>query len=113
MADNLLQHVGVLGMHWGIHKSSTPAHEDAVKSLRKKKVSEMSNAELKQLTARLQLEKNLKDLSKQDVSAGKKFISDMASNILQEQVKGFVASAVPKGAAILRTFLESKIPKKG
>jgi hypothetical protein len=83
-----LKHVGVLGMKWGRRKSrsesSAPSSDHTTaRSLQKKKLSEMSNEDLKKLTARLQLEKQYKDLTKADISGGKKFVAD----VLQSSAK--------------------------
>lgn len=91
---NDLKHVGVLGMHWGVHKSQSTSHPDHVvaKALKKKKLHELSNEELKKLTTRLQLEKQFKDLSKGNVSAGKKFLTDLATGILKDELKAGIAT---------------------
>lgn len=66
MERNYLAHYGVLGMKWGVRrKSRTPSADSAkVKAIRKKKVNEMSNQELRDANNRLQLEKQYKDLTK-------------------------------------------------
>lgn len=103
--DAFLEHYGILGMHWGHHKSRTvsvPSADHLKKmSLKKKKVSEMSNAELKALTERMQLERQYKDLSKSEISAGRKFATDILMNIGKEVatnavrgiIKGMTTSA--------------------
>ena len=62
MIEKELKHYGVLGMKWGHRKQSRPMSEDAkkAKNLKKKKVSEMSNSELKRLNERMNLEQNYK-----------------------------------------------------
>lgn len=71
MADkpdlHTLAHYGVRGMRWGVRKDrggrrKTSADYDEVAPLKKKKVHELSNAELKKLTERMQLEQNLAGL---------------------------------------------------
>ena len=63
--DNVLAHYGVVGMKWGKHKSaasvSSPDHTEA-QALKKKPLNEMSNADLKKLNERLQLEQTHKQL---------------------------------------------------
>jgi|WetSurMetagenome_2_1015567.scaffolds.fasta_scaffold1001740_1 hypothetical protein len=80
MAENLM-HFGIPGMKWGRRKarvSTTPSSDHTTaRGLQKKNLSELSNDELKTLTSRLQLEKQYKDLTKKEVSAGKKFVADV------------------------------------
>ena len=60
---NELRHYGVLGMKWGKRKGRT-THEDYARAHSKKKVSEMSNEELKNRNNRLQAEQQYKNLTK-------------------------------------------------
>ena len=71
--DDFLEHAGVKGMKWGVRKSRRSPSSDAseVKTLKKKKRYELSNAELKRVNERLQLEKKLKDLNPSSVKRGK------------------------------------------
>lgn len=88
-SDEFLAHYGVPGMKWGKHnkKSSEPArvlspskdHSEA-QGLKTKHVSEMNNEELRKLTARMQLEKQYKDLSPSTVSKGKKHVDTILSS---------------------------------
>lgn len=108
--DDVLEHFGIPGMHWGKKKgaqistvmaeshqkkleSQSADHKTKV-SLKKKKVSEMSNDELRALTNRLQLEKQYKDLTKQDVSKGQKFVTDLLTDVLKETLKGELKGAI-------------------
>ena len=88
--ENELMHYGILGMHWGKRKASSSdssttkkmnsADYKEARSLKKKGYKSLSNAELKKYNERLNLEKQFKDLSKQEQSKGKKFISDVLAN---------------------------------
>jgi hypothetical protein len=62
--ENFLAHYGVLGMHWGVRKNKTsklPAHPDHADahSLDRKPINQLSNAEIKKLSERNQLEEKL------------------------------------------------------
>ncbi len=58
-----LKHFGVLGMHWGVHRSR-PSSSDFTETqgLRKKSARELSNVEIRKVVTRLQLEKQYNDL---------------------------------------------------
>ena len=72
MDRNYLAHYGVLGMKWGKRKSRTPSADSAkVRDIRKKKIYEMSNQDLRDANNRLQLESQYKQLTKR-TSRGKK-----------------------------------------
>ena len=83
--SNVIQHYGVLGMHWGRHKpKSTPFPANKNKNIKetvppKKTIKEMTDAELQEKVNRMGLERRYKDAMAADardqVSKGKKFIS--------------------------------------
>ena len=79
--DNYLRHYGVLGMHWGKSgKKSTikkakpkivPSEDHKKKvALKGKKVHELSNDQIRELTTRLQLERQVRDLNPSDMQKG-------------------------------------------
>lgn len=72
---NQLSHFGIKGMKWGRRKAGGVSKERAPKPL--KGVKALSDAELKAAVVRLQMEKQYKDLSKKDVSKGKKIVNDL------------------------------------
>lgn len=80
MEKNELYHYGVLGMRWGVRKRSASQDSSKVKEIRKKRISEMSNQELRDVNNRLQLERQYKDLKRRP-------------NHVQKAVKGFIATA--------------------
>ena len=91
--DNELYHYGILGMRWGIRKSRSGsggskktskkriASDDAkdAMSLKKKKVYEMSNAELRRLNDRQNLEKTYRQNNKSIIAKGLKFVTASAA----------------------------------
>lgn len=112
MAD--LKHFGIVGMHWGRRKStksgtdsSSSDHKTAT-ILKKKKLSEMSNEELKKLTTRLQLEKQFKDLSKSEQSAGQRFVSDVLLGAGKQLASKYVANSAENGIKILSELFKNK-----
>lgn len=72
--NNVLQHWGVPGMHWGQRKSSSSSSSSqdhrVSRALKKKKLHEMSNAEIQALTTRMQLERQYKALNPGKIKRG-------------------------------------------
>jgi hypothetical protein len=109
-----LYHYGILGMRWGRRKGFTAkrqieydkkkATDDLISDdykkkgdLKRKKISQMSNKELKELNERLQLEKQYKDLSKAEISAGRKFAQDLLRDAGKEVAKEIIKESLKKG----------------
>lgn len=115
MSNNTLYHYGVLGMRWGRRKPSSSSRittgsrkrasqsEDHIraKSLKKKKLSQMSNAELRELNNRMQLESQYKNLKKQDISTGKKFVKDIMYDSAKEVTKEYAKKYAKKGISLV------------
>ncbi len=104
-----LKHYGKKGMKWGVRKDSkrtvSDDHTEAVAS-RKKKLPEMSNAELKRLNNRLQLERSNRDLQSRGALQKIKTGTAVAGTILAvgttiTTAYNFVNS--PAGKAIINT----------
>lgn len=80
--NNELYHHGVKGMKWGIRRAKKQAKmsEDAktAATLRKKKVSEMSNQELAQLNKRMEMETKYNQLNPSAVQRGMKIAATTA-----------------------------------
>lgn len=86
-----LYHYGVLGMHWGRRKGSNNAKQRSLsrkpgsedyelsRELKKKGSKNLSNKELKDLTQRLQLEKQLKDLNPKKYQKGLTIVKNITS----------------------------------
>jgi len=72
-----LKHVGVRGMHWGIHRGPVSADHTKARELKKKHVSELSNKDIQAITTRLQLEKSLKSLDAGKTNRGKEMVGKL------------------------------------
>lgn len=106
-----LYHYGVLGMKWGVRRSrpssgkSTPrkkakkmtADEKAKASMRKdvKNRRTLSDADLKKKIERIKNEKQLRELTAEEIAPGKKFVSDVLSSSGKK-----VATVLVTGAAL-------------
>lgn len=69
------------------YSESNSADHTRAKALKKKKLSQMSNAELKELNNRMQLESQYRNLKKQNISTGRKFVQDVMYDASKELVK--------------------------
>ena len=87
MNNDYLQHYGVLGMKWGVRRSTGGSSKSSkrkrvvsddareVAAIKKKKRSEMSNAELKKANERMRLEQEYSRLNPNVVSKGAKYVT--------------------------------------
>ena len=112
MPIETMYHFGIPGMKWGRRKAggkttktlkteNQSADHKTKMSLKKKKLSQMSNAEVKALNERLQLEKTFKDLNKADTHAGKKFVTDLLIGAGKQTAGVYAAKYMAKGAELL------------
>lgn len=111
-----LKHYGKKGMRWGVRRERGPdgkvtgkvtsEDHDSTRSLKTKKQSEMSNAELKKVNERLQLERTNRELqsrgSIQKIKAGTQLAGTiLAVGTTVTTAYNFVKS--PAGQAIINT----------
>lgn len=116
--DNSLIHWGILGMKWGVRRKGRSSSNDSpdhisTKSLKRKRLSEMSNEELQRLTTRMQLEKQYKDLRSSDVAGAKKFVDGVLTDVGKKIATKWVATAVEKGLPKLITVVKNAVSNNG
>lgn len=111
-----MYHFGKMGMHWGRRKakSSGPSSEEHQhkETLGKKQLRELSNVDIKKLNERLQLEKQYKELTKKQMSPGKKFIRDLLLNQGKQLVTSYITNNGVGGLkdAISKAKVKAKPP---
>ena len=93
MENNELMHYGVLGMKWGVRRArrtnqridkrasrkNWSADNTNARKLKNKKVSQMSNQELKQLNERVRLEQEYSRLNPSKIKKGITFATSAAA----------------------------------
>lgn len=118
MSNNTLSHAGVKGMKWGIRRfqnkdgSLTPegkkrygehtsdesdTHDDYKKARTAKSMATMSNKELRDVIERINLEKQYKQVTQKEKSAGAKFVNDVLVNASKQVATQYAATYMKKG----------------
>lgn len=112
MENKYLYHWGVKGMKWGVRKSrrKTSKSDDYLraKQLKKKRISQMSNAELKELNNRMQLENQYKNLKKQNVNSGRKFVQDVAYETAKNTASDYARKYMKAGISYVTSTMMKK-----
>lgn len=125
MEETALVHYGVKGQKWGVRKRKTSSGKTkkkrrglfakkvkkastSSKTSRSDAISKMSDDDLRKLVSRMQLEKQLRELSPKKKSLGRRFVSEVGKNViipavekaakdmLTAEIKGFVETQVKK-----------------
>ena len=121
-----LYHWGIKGMKWGVRRyqnkdgTLTPAGKKREKTrndrfeektkrdnwsddaktaaeISRKSVKQMSNAELRKLNERTQLEKQYAQLNKKDISKGQKIAGEIIGGAAKDVAKSYVSKYMKKG----------------
>lgn len=108
--DDIIYHHGILGMKWGIRRSPVQLlrargklktqtdiyNENKKDQMRKdsKNRRNLSNEDIKKKIERLNLEKQLKDLTEENLSPGKKMVADILSSSGKKVATSLVTSMV-------------------
>jgi hypothetical protein len=107
---NYLYHHGIKGMKWGVRRSKAQlgykvsSKKSKVQSADDKKKADMkkasknrrllSDTNLKQRIERIKLEKQLKELTDEELSPGKKFIKDVLSSSGKKAATAIATGAI-------------------
>lgn len=131
-SQEYLEHVGILGMRWGVRKDRSsggtgnriggrrflsrkkqkpghPEHEE-VSLLKKKKIRDMSNQEIEKVAKRLDLEKRYKNLNPSRTQKGKKAVGTTLSGLGKLVAFAGTATALVTTGKKIFDFVNSKKP---
>lgn len=115
--ENELFHYGKVGMKWGQRKARGSNTVTSTRTKGKfdkkapKKLNKMSDAELKKIISRMQMEKQYGDLTRPKPNAGKQFVKELligvgktqatkyANQIANDQIAKIIAQTAAKAAA--------------
>lgn len=114
MTLNELYHFGILGMKWGVRKAKPPEsmgkRSSTKKVPEKSKVSKIPDEDLKKIVTRLNLEKQYKDLTKQEISKSKKFVSDVLGASVKQVATTYTTKALTK---LVENILSNRRSREG
>lgn len=125
-ADETLAHFGILGMKWGVRrktgsnglvgskgKSAKQRSEDYIKSreIKAKGYKNLSTKELQDLTKRMQLEKQLRELTVSDYTKGHEAVKAVLA-VGTTVVSIYALSQTPMGKAIKGAIESKTFPKQ-
>ena len=112
--SNEIKHFGVLGMQWGRRKGrvvTSSVDHIRVASLKKKKLSQLSNDELKAFNTRRNLEKQYAALNPSAITKSKNLVKDtMAGLGWMVASAGTIVAAAKIGSAIYKKIKTLNIP---
>lgn len=101
MDDNYLAHFGVKGMKWGVRRKRS-GDSSETRSLKRKPIKSMSNAELKRANERMNLEANYKDLVRtRNASPARKFARKVIMGAAVAAATPVATAAIKKGGSWL------------
>ena len=98
--EALLQHYGILGMKWGVRRTPEQlARASGKKSSSDDEVKKMSDSELRSKINRLQMEKQYKQLTSSEISVGRKFVQQTATNYVSKYMTKGIDVVIKKATS--------------
>lgn len=125
--ENNLKHYGVLGMKWGVRRSSSQLTKGASKKSPEEELLEndkkiknhrrqlsknrrsLSDEELKLAIGRLETEKKLRDLTKQDIEKGRSPVTKLLIDIGESSLR---AAGTAVGTYAVKAILDGHFDRK-
>lgn len=114
MYDNYLKHYGVLGMKWGVrrtptqlgHKTKEQKTSEKKKRLDSKNRGTLTTQQLKKKIERLQMEKQLRELTESELNPGRKAVKSALTQIGTKVATTAISGALLYGvkAAVTKQF---------
>lgn len=126
MESNTLKHWGILGMKWGVRRfqnkdgSLTPAgktrydddsdmSDEYRNTHSERSISSMTNKDIQERINRLNLEKQYTNLSKKEISDGRKFVTSILTEFTKQVASQYINKCASKGIdKVIQSFLNKK-----
>lgn len=120
--EEVLKHIGILGMKWGHRKgsNSSPYPKDrlgrsigskdhrAASRIKKKRLKDMTNEELKILTTRMGLEKQYRDLKFNNSSPAARAATGILGSAGKQFVSRYIADGMRAGSDKLWEIIKDR-----
>jgi hypothetical protein len=111
--NDFLKHYGVKGQRWGVRKRVVSADHHAVSSLRGKKLHEMSNDEIRSITARMDLERRYRDLHPNRLKRGAMKFAAIMAGLTALSTAGTQAQKLAEvGKKVMAYYNQAKVASK-